>query len=58
MQQLDYTTDGPLDRAEEEILIYTVSDDVLEAAAIMMAGVVSTAVTGACPGCGSVNPCC
>jgi hypothetical protein len=52
----DTTSDD--DQADEDILTFTVSDEALEAAAGMMAGVLSTAMTGACPGCGSINPCC
>lgn len=33
MEQLSHTTDDTLDRAEEEILTHTVSDEALEAAA-------------------------
>ncbi len=33
MEHLTHTTDDTLDRAEEEILSHTVSDDALEAAA-------------------------
>lgn len=54
----DEATTGPLDQADDNILTYTVSDEALEAAANMTTGVVSSAVTGACPGCGSVNACC
>lgn len=32
MEQLSHTTDDTLDRAEEEILTHTVSDEALEAA--------------------------
>ena len=52
----DDTTD--LDQLDEEILTHTVSDEAMEAAAGTPAGMISTGVTAACPGCGSVNACC
>jgi hypothetical protein len=52
----DDTTD--LDQLDEEILTHTVSDEAMEAAAGTTAGMVSSALTAACPGCGSINPCC
>jgi len=47
-----------LDQIDEDILTYAVADEALEAAAGTMLPAMSTAVTGACPGCGSINPCC
>jgi hypothetical protein len=47
-----------LDQTDEDILTYTVSDEALEAAAGRTAAAMSSAVTAACPGCTSVNPCC
>jgi hypothetical protein len=47
-----------LDQLDEEILTHTVSDEAMEAAAGTTGGMMSSALTAACPGCGSVNPCC